>query len=100
MPNTTTAKKRLRQNIVRRARNRSIKSALRTQVRKVREAVEAGDVARAETELRLAAKKADKAGAQNIIHRNAAARIKSRLAAKIRTLKGKAAASPAPAGGS
>lgn len=96
MPNTTSAKKRLRQNIVRRARNRSVKSALRTQVRKVREAVAAGDLAKAEAELKLAAKKADKAAAGATIHRNAAARTKSRLAAKVRALKVKLA--PAPAG--
>ncbi len=87
MPNTRSAKKRLRQNVVRRARNRSIKQALRTQCRKVREAVHEGDLDRAETELRLAAKKLDRAGAKNIIHRNAAARTKSRLSSAIRLAK-------------
>lgn len=99
MPHTKSAKKRLRQNLKRRARNRAVKSALRTQVRKVREAIEAGDLAKAEAEFRLAAKKADQAAAKGVIHRNKAARIKSRLAAKIRTLKGKAprsVATPAP----
>jgi len=87
MPNTRSAKKRLRQNIVRRDRNRSIKRAVRTQCRKVRDAVAAGDVQLAETEFRLAAKKLDRAGARNIIHKNAAARAKSRLSAKIKALK-------------
>lgn len=87
MPNTKTASKRLRQNVVRRARNRSIKRAIRTQCRKVREAVTAGDVDRAESEFRLAAKGLDRAGTRNIIHRNAAARIKSRLSAKIKAIK-------------
>jgi small subunit ribosomal protein S20 len=87
MPNIQSAKKRLRQNIVRRVRNRAIKSVIRTQCRKVREAVDGGDVQKAETEFRLAAKKVDQAGAHNIIHRNAAARIKSRLAAKIKAAK-------------
>jgi small subunit ribosomal protein S20 len=87
MPNTKSAKKRLRQNVSHRARNRSIKRAVRTQCRKVREAVQAGDVETAETEFRLATKKLDRAGARNIIHRNAAARTKSRLSAKIKALK-------------
>lgn len=87
MPNTRSAKKRLRQNIIRRARNRSARQALRTQCRKVREAVQQGDLSRAESELRLAAKKLDRAGAKNIIHRNAAARTKSRLSSAIRLAK-------------
>jgi len=87
MPNTRSAKKRLRQNLVRRARNRSIKRSVRTQCRKVREAVAAGDLEAAQTEFRLAAKKLDRAGSKNIIHRNAAARTKSRLSAKIKALK-------------
>ena len=87
MPNTRSAKKRLRQNIVRRARNRSARQALRTQCRKVREAVQQGDLSRAESDLRLAAKKLDRAGVKNIIHRNAAARTKSRLSGAIRRAK-------------
>ena len=84
MPNTKTAKKRLRQNEVRKAHSLSIKRAMRTQIQKVRQAVKAGDAELAETEFRLAAKKLDRAGARNIIHRNAAARTKSRLSAKIK----------------
>jgi small subunit ribosomal protein S20 len=87
MPNTKSAEKRLRQNTARRLNNRSIKRALRTQCRKVREAVEAGNAELAETEFRLAVKKLDRAGARNIIHRNAAARTKSRLSARIKALK-------------
>ena len=87
MPNTQSAKKRLRQNITNRNRNRSVKRAVRTQCRKVREAIEAGDAERAEVEFRLATKGLDRAGTRNIIHRNAAARTKSRLAAKIKALK-------------
>ena len=87
MPNTKSATKRLRQNEVRRARNLSTKRAVRTQVRKVREAIKAGDPELAETEFRLATKKLDRAGARNIIHRNAAARVKSRLSATINSIK-------------
>ena len=51
MPNTKSAAKRLRQNKARRTRNRSIKSAVRTQLRKVREAIKAGEVDQAESEI-------------------------------------------------
>ena len=84
---TKSAKKRHRQSLERRAKNRAIKSAIKTQVRKVRQAVAAGDVATAEAELRLAAKKLDKAGAKRSIHPNAAARTRSRLAHLIRAAK-------------
>ena len=90
MPNTKSAKKRLRQNIVRRMRNRIKKSAMRTQIRKVREAIAAGDLERAEQEYRLAAKKLDRAGTQNLIHRNKAARTKSRLQKLIKQAKQRA----------
>jgi small subunit ribosomal protein S20 len=92
MPNTASAKKRLRQNIVRRARNRAAKSALKGVVRKVREAVTKGDLAAAEADFRLVAKKLDQAAAKNVIHANAAARVKSRLSAAIKRAKQKPAA--------
>jgi small subunit ribosomal protein S20 len=87
MPNTKSATKRLRQNFERRDQNRSLRSDVRTQCRKVREAIKAADIEKAEAEFRLAAKKLDRAGARNILHRNAAARLKSRMSAKIKALK-------------
>ena len=87
MPNTASAKKRLRQNQTLRLRNRSIKSAVRTQIKKVREAVKAGDISKAEQEFRLAAKKLDKAGARRVFHPNTSARYKSRLQHLIKTAK-------------
>jgi small subunit ribosomal protein S20 len=93
MPNIKSAKKRLRQNVVRRERNRSIKSALRTQCRKVREALKAGDLAAAEEQFREAVRQLDRAGARRVIHPNAAARTKSRLSARVKGLK-----TAAPAG--
>jgi small subunit ribosomal protein S20 len=92
MPTTKSAKKRLRQSLERRTKNRAAKSAVKTQVRKVRLAVAGGDIAKAETELRLAAKKLDQAGAKRVIHPNAASRTKSRLAHLIRASKEKVAA--------
>lgn len=83
MPNTRSAKKRLRQDEKRRMHNRSIKRSVRTQCRKVREAAAAGDIAQAESEIRKAAKLLDRAAAKRVIHPNSAARTKSRLAAAI-----------------
>lgn len=87
MPNSEGAKKRLRQNVVRRDRNKAIKTAMRTQIRKVREAVTAGDVSGAEEQFVLAAKRLDRAGARNIIHQNTASRTKSRLQKMIKAAK-------------
>ncbi len=92
MPNTASAKKRLRQSLVRRTRNRAAKSALKSVVRKVRDAIAGGDFAGAETSFRLAVKKLDQAAAKNVIHANAAARVKSRLSAAIKRAKQKPAA--------
>lgn len=91
MPNTKSAKKRLRQNVVRRTRNRTAKSALRTIIKKVRAALEAGDVAQAQENYGAAVKKLDQTAARRIIHRNAAARVKSRLSAALKAAKQKAA---------
>ncbi len=89
MPNTKSAKKRLRQSLERRTRNRAVKSAVKTQLRQVREAVTAGDVAKAEAGFKVVQKKLDQAAAKNVIHKNAAARIKSRLSARLKAAKSK-----------
>lgn len=89
MPNIKSAKKRLKQSLVRRTRNRSVKHSINTERKKVLAAVQAGDVQQAETQFRATAKKIDKAAAKRIIHPNAAARVKSRLSAKIKAVKGK-----------
>jgi small subunit ribosomal protein S20 len=89
MPNIKSAKKRLKQSIVHRERNRSTKHAIRTECKKVIAATAAGNVEQAETELRAAAKLLDQSAAKHVIHRNAAARTKSRLTARVKKLKGK-----------
>ena len=78
----------MRQDAVRRARNRSTKSSLRTQIRKVREAITAKDLEKSQTEFRVLVTKIDKAAAHNVIHANSAARTKSRLSHAIKGLKG------------
>lgn len=87
MPNTKSAKKRLRQSLERRARNRAVKSSLRTQVKKVGEAISSGNIEQAESEFRRAQQELDQAGAHRTIHPNAAARVKSRLSARIKAAK-------------
>jgi small subunit ribosomal protein S20 len=94
MPHSKSAKKRLRQNVLRRERNRSVKRSLKTQCRKVTDAVTAHDLAAAEAQMCEAARKLDRAAAHKIIHRNAAARTKSRLSARIKALKAPAVARP------
>jgi small subunit ribosomal protein S20 len=89
MPNIASARKRHRQNLKRRARNRSVKSELKTEIRQVREAASAGKVEQAETDFRTAVSKLDRAAAKRIIHPNRAARLKSRLSANLKAAKKK-----------
>ena len=97
MPNTESAKKRHRQSLVRRQRNRAGKSVLKTQIRKVREAIAAGQLDEAAQELRVATKKLDQTAARGIIHRNVAARTKSRLSAALKGAKTAPAKAEKPA---
>lgn len=87
MPNSNSAKKRLRQSFTRRDRNRSVRAAVRNQVKKVRVAIANGEAEEAATQFRLATKKLDQAGAKKAIHPNAAARTKARLSKQIRELQ-------------
>ena len=92
MPNTKSAKKRLRQNVVRRTHNRAVKSSLRSSIRRVREAVAASEFEKAEAEFRVTVKKLDKAGAKRVMHPKTTSRLKSRLSHHIKTAKLKASA--------
>jgi len=92
MPNTASAKKRMRQDAVRRIRNRSTKSALRTQMRKVRAAIDAKKLDESESEFRSLVKKLDRAAGHNVIHANTAARTKARISHALKTLKASASA--------
>ena len=87
MPNTLSAKKRLRQNFTHRARNRSTKAMVRSLCRKVREATERGEIEAADATFREACKQLDRAGARRILHPNAVSRTKSRLSAQIKAAK-------------
>ncbi len=92
MPTTKSSKKRLRQSLDRRQVNRSVKSTIRTQLKKVHSAIEAGELDNASSLFRDASKKLDRAASRNIIHRNRAARLKSRLSARIKAAQQQPAA--------
>jgi small subunit ribosomal protein S20 len=78
-----SALKANRQNIKRRAHNRELRSKLRTGLKQLRGAVGNEDQAAARTALTGAQSLVDKMAAKGIIHRNTAARYKSRLAARV-----------------
>lgn len=87
MANLKSQIKRNRQNERARVRNKSEKSALKTKVRRVREAVAAGDTQSAQEQYRELARSLDKAAAKGVLHKRRAADRKSRLA---RALSGSA----------
>jgi small subunit ribosomal protein S20 len=80
MPTRKSAKKSIRQDAVRRMRNRSDKSALKTQIKKFVSAIKSHDFDEAGKHLSIVTKKLDKIAAKNIIHKKTASRKKSRLA--------------------
>ena len=86
MANIKSQKKRIKTNEKRRQRNQSVRSELRTLVRKTREAIEAGEKEAAEKALQVACRKLDKAASKGVIHKNQAANRKSKLATKVAAL--------------
>jgi small subunit ribosomal protein S20 len=87
VPNTESAKKSVRQTARRRARNNWRKRRVKDQVTTLLDAIQSKDVANAEAELKKTAQLLDKIAATGTIHKNTAARKKSRLTAKVRLLK-------------
>lgn len=83
MPNTKQAKKRMKTDDLRRMRNKTVRSAMRTAVKKVLQSENAEDAAKA---LPAAMQGVDKAAKKNIIHDNAAARKKSQMQRHITRL--------------
>lgn len=79
MPNTKSALKRIRNSERKRLRNRIVRGQARTLVKSTRRAIEAGDLATAQQLLQRAISALDKAAEKGVIHRNNAARRKSRL---------------------
>ncbi|EFA23602.1 30S ribosomal protein S20 [Bifidobacterium gallicum] len=86
MANIKSQKKRVLTNQKAHMRNVSVKSALKTAVRHVREAIAAGDKALAEEKFAIASRKLDKAASKGVIHKNQAANRKSSLALQINAM--------------
>ena len=86
MANSAQARKRARQAEVTRQHNASLKSTLRTAVKKVRKAIAAGDKTAATAQLQASQAVIDRIADKKIVHKNAASRTKSRLAHAIKAL--------------
>lgn len=86
MANTAGARKRARQSEVRRQHNASQRSTLRTAIKSVTKAIEAGDKTVAMATLRQATSIVDRIADKKVIHKNKAARHKSRLSARIKAM--------------
>ena len=86
MANIKSQIKRNRQNEKARLRNKSVKSSLKTVIRKLNEASEAGNVETATGLLRDASRQLDKAVSKGVIHKNQAANRKSAIAKRVASL--------------
>lgn len=87
MANIKSQIKRIRQNEKAHQRNKAVKSALKTHVRKFREAADSGDVEQATEALRVATRQLDKAVSKGVIHKNQAANRKSAIAKRLAELQ-------------
>jgi small subunit ribosomal protein S20 len=87
-----SAKKRIRQNIKRRAINRARKSEVKTQIKRFEAALSGGDAQAASEQFRLVTKRLDSVASTSTMHKRTAARKKSRLARRLNALKASASA--------
>lgn len=87
MANIKSQIKRIRTNEKARLRNKAVKSALKTAIRKFREAADAGNVTEAVALMRAACRQLDKAVSKGVIHRNQAANRKSAIARRAAALQ-------------
>jgi len=86
-----SAKKRVRQNAKRSRINRARKSQIKTQIKRFEQALSGGDAKAASEQYQLVARKLDEVTGSSTMHKNTAARKKSRLAKKLNSLKAKKA---------
>ena len=86
MANIESAKKRMRQNVKRRVRNRMVRNKTRTYIKKANQLIEAGDQSAAIIAVQAAMSQLDRAAQKGVVHHNNADRRKSRLAKKLQTL--------------
>lgn len=87
MANTASSRKSAHTSELRRQRNSSLTSTMRTAVKAVKKAIASGDKAAAAAALSASMSKIDRTAAKGVIHRNAAARNKSRLAQAVKGLQ-------------
>ena len=86
MANIASAKKRAKQSAKRRAHNAGLRSELRTMIKKVRKSIEAGDKKAAMAEFQSSQSRLDSITDKGIVHKNTAARQKSRLSMAIKAM--------------
>jgi small subunit ribosomal protein S20 len=86
MANSAQARKRARQGEQRRQHNASLRSMLRTAIKKVRKAIDAGDKTAAQGVLQASQAIIDRIADKRIVHKNTASRSKSRLAQAVKTM--------------
>ncbi len=87
MANHASAKKRIRQTIKRTARNKDIRTRVRTHVKKVRAAISAGDARLAQAELPAAIRQIERAVVKGVYHRKTGSRYVARLATRVAAMK-------------
>ncbi len=90
MAHSLSAKKRVRQNAKKKAINRARKSEVKTGIKKLEEIIKSGDAAKAMEQLKAVARELDQVSSTSTMHKNTAARKKSRLAKRVNALKAKA----------
>lgn len=86
MAHSLSAKKRIRQSLKRRARNRARKDVLKNQVKEFNSALTAGSIDTAKEEFRKTVQRLDKVAAKHTIHKNTASRKRSRLAKRLNAM--------------
>jgi len=86
-----SARKRVRQDAKKNATNRARKSAVKTQIKHLEDAIKSGDMTKVQESFKAVVKKLDKVASTSTMHKNTAARKKSRLAKKVNALKTKTA---------
>lgn len=89
MANHVSAAKRARQRLGRTARNRLVQGALRSSVKRARAAINSGDASAAQAVVAAASQTAARAASKGLVHRNAAARLASRLQRALNKLSAK-----------
>ncbi len=87
MPNIKSAKKRVKTDAIKRERNKDKVASMRTSIKKVKLASKQGDAKLAEENLKVANKKIDKAVKSGLVHKNKAARDKSKLTKTVNNIK-------------